>query len=423
MTKLLLKNKLTAAFLFLLFAALAPIQMMAQKKVLFICNSAFNGAPSVATSSAPEADPFIKLLQADPTHFTVTTITTVDGTTSVQKNGVADVTALQVGGVAANSSPANIALFYANYDLVVTQESFGSASPLWKPAGLLGIKNMTIPVIYTKGYSLRNGLGLTDVAGTPVGNVTATAVLGSKLTVTVPPASQTNPLFTGVDFTAGNDISIFKKLASDKGLADDATSIKAVDQVYNVNITNVASGDLANQKITLLASIDPAAGPVIGGAVPAVVNPDSVACINDIPGGTYFGTAGDMLPTTSRMIFFAYNYGALSLGYSDGITPNVTDAGLKIFKNAALILTGQSLGVNKNTLASDSVSVSPNPTSGVVTVNSASALKGITVYDAAGKKVSASKTNTVDLSNQAKGVYLVQVQTENGSTTKKIVVE
>jgi len=432
MTKKLLKNKLAIAIVLLLSTALTPIQVMAQKRVLFICNSAFNPSPSVATSSTPEADPFIKLLQADPAHFTVTTITTVDGTTSVQKNGVADVTALQVGGVAANSSPANIAAFYANYDLVVTQESFSSGSPLWKPTGLLGIKNITIPIIYTKGYALRNSnattpLALTDWSATPpvaTSNISATAVLGSKLAITVPVASQSHPLFTGIDFSGGNDVAIFKKLSSDKGLADDAIlSIKAIDQIYNVNVTNIPSGDLANQQITLLASIDPAAAPA-GGPVPTVVNPNALMCVNDIPGGTYFGTSGtDMLPLTSRMIFFAYNYGAVALGYSDGITSNVTDNGLKIFKNAALILTNQTLGVNDNTLE-NSITVSPNPTSGLVTVNSISNVKTITVFNVAGKLIlSASNASTVNLSNQAKGIYFVKVQTENGSTTKKIVVK
>jgi hypothetical protein len=437
MTKKFLKTKITAASLFFLFAALAPMQMMAQKRVLFICNSAFNPttpvAGYVATSSNVEADPFIKLLRKNPTLFTVTTITTADGVTSVQKNGQPDITALLVNGVAASSSPANIAAFYANYDLLVTQESFGSGLALWKPAGLLGIKNITIPVIYTKGFALRNGLALTDVKGTPANNEIAAAVLGSKLAITVSLANQSNPLFTGINFSGGTDVAIFKKLASDAGLADNATtSIKAVDQIYNVNITNIPNPpDLTSQKTnTLLASIDPTAAP-IGGALPAVINPDALACVNDFPGGTYFGTGTDMLPTTSRMIFFAYNYGALALGFSDGTTSNVTDAGLRIFMNAALILTNQSvatptvtLGVNDNTLESDGVTVTPNPTKGIVTVNGVSDVKTITVLDLNGKTIVSKKnTTSVDLSNQAPGLYFVKVQTEKGSTTKKIVVE
>lgn len=398
MKKPLLKNKLVLALSLMLFTAVAPSELLAQKKVLFVCNSAFNTTAPVTTSSLPDADPFIKELQADPTNFTVTTKLTTDGASIITEYG-------------------SIAAVYAAFDLVVSQESFGSASAIWKPAGLLGIKNITIPVIYTKGYALRTGLALTDVVNVPTGNIAASAVLGSKLAVTVPPANQTNPLFTGIDFSGGNDIAIFNNLASDKGLAGDATSTKAVDITYNENITNIATGDLANQLTTELASIVPATG------VPATVNPNSTMCINDIPGGTYFGTAGtDMLPSTSRMMFFAYNYGALASGFSDGVSSNVTANGLKIFKNAAKILTGLPLGTNDFSVAADGISVSPNPTSGLVTVNGA-AVKTITVFDTTGKQVSASKTNSVDLSNQAKGLYLLKVQTEKGATTEKVVVE
>jgi Secretion system C-terminal sorting domain len=424
MTKLLLKNKLKIVLSLMLFAALVPMQSIAQKKVLFICNSAF--APAVDASSST-ADPLIAALSTD-SRFAVTIITTADGITSVQKNGVADATALEVGGVPANTSPATIASFYANYDLVVTQESFGGTTAIWKSAGLFGIKNITIPVIYTKLFALQNTRALTDVANTPTGNVTTTIPAGNKLGVTVDPANQTNPLFTGVTFTA-NEVKLFKAGASDTGLSTGTTAIKAVDMGFNANITDITTGDLANQKITTLGYLTTANTPTVSTVTtnpvaPATVNPNSTLCINDVPGGTYFGTAGDMLPTTSRMILLSFNYGATVMGYG-ATTPvsNFTDDGIKIFKNAALILTNQPLATNENSLASDSVSVSPNPTSGVVNVNSTSAVKAITVFDTTGKQVATSKTNTVDLSSQAKGVYLVNVQTENGATTKKVVVE
>lgn len=405
MTKLLLKNKLTTTLTLLLFAALSPIQMMAQKKVVFICNSAF--APALDASSST-GDPLINALSTDP-RFIVTVKSTTDGTDLITAAG-------------------SISAFYDNYDLVVTQESFTGSGAIWKPTGLLGVKNIKIPVIYTKLFALQNTRAITDVAGTPAGNVTATIPTGNKLGVTVDPANQSNPLFTGVTFT-GNEVKIFNAGAFDSGLSTGTTAVKAIDMGFNENITDIATGDLANQKITTLGYLttsntptDPAV--TTNPVAPATVNPNSNLCINDIPGGTYFGTGGDMLPSTSRMILLAFNYGATVRGYG-ATTPvsNVTADGLKIFKNAALILTGQALGVNENTLASDSASVSPNPTSGLVTVNSASSVKAIIVYDATGKQVSSSKTNTVDLSNQAKGIYLVQVQTENGSTTKKVVVE
>lgn len=365
MTKLLLKNRQTTVFLLLLFLTLAPIQMMAQKKVLYVTNSAFT---PVTGASAIDNDPIIRMLNSDA-NFTVTVLKTdTNGTTP--------------------------AVVLTGYDLVIAQETFGSANNIWKPTGPLGIKNLTIPVIYNKVFALTNGRAVTETntAVTQTGN----------LSVTVDPTKQSNPIYSGITFSS-NSISLYSSTASNTG----GTGTNSIDVLNNLDISVTG---------TLLAS------------TPEVVNADQAVVINDIPANTQLGTAStDVLP--SRMIAFGFNYGAIIKG--DGT--NISSEALTIWRNAAYVLTGltvpttlyinPALGVNENTLASDGVSVSPNPTSGLVTVNSASAIKTITVFDSTGKQVSASKTNTVDLSHQAKGIYLVQVQTENGSTTKKIVVE
>lgn len=357
MTKLLLKNKLTTAFLFLLFLALAPMQSIAQKKIAYLTKTKTMDA-SAATITT---EPIIKMFEAD-TRFTITVL---------QDDG-------------AGSSAVNL----NDYDLLIIQESFGGGDNVLKPAGILGINKLTIPVIYNKAYALRSTRALTTSAAVPADV--------AELSITVPPAKQSNPLFTGVTFT--NDaIAIFNAQYTDAGAP--SGTLKSLQRVTGIELS--ATG-------TNLASVTGAA------------DTDQAIVLNDIPGGTQFGsTATDVLPLTSRMIAFSWNFGAICGANGTNMTENA----LKIFKNAALILTGQSLGTNENTLASDSVSVSPNPTNGIVTVNSASAVKAITVYDATGKQISASTTNIVDLSNQAKGIYLVQVQTENGSITKKVVVE
>ncbi len=359
MTKNLLKNKLTIALSLMFFSALVPMQSIAQKKIAYVTKSA-NKAAWDATATPILNDPFIQMFNAD-SRFTLTVIDD-DGTGSS-------------------------AVDLSQYDLLVIQESFGGSDAALKPTGNYAIKKLTIPVIYNKVFALKSGRALTASAA-----VTADV---TDLAITVPAVKQSNPLFTGVTFT--NDaVAIFNAQYTDLGATPGTKSLqKATGIELSTAGTNLAS-------VTGAAATDPA------------------IVLNDIPGGTQFGTnAADVLPLTSRMIAFAWNFGAICGGNGTNITANA----LKIWKNAALILTGQALGVNESTLASDSVSVSPNPTSGLVTVNSASAVKAVTVYDATGKQVSASNTNTVDLSNQAKGIYLVQVQTESGSTTKKIVVE
>lgn len=360
MTKQLLKNKLFVAMALMLLVALAPMQSIAQKKIAYLTKTAGKTAWD-ATATPILNDPFIQMFNAD-SRFTLTVFQD-DGT---------------------GSSAVNL----SEYDLLVIQESFGGGDNVLKPAGIYAIKNLTIPVIYNKAYALRSTRALTASVAVPA-DVT-------DLSITVPAAKQSHPLFTGVTFT--NDVvAIFNAQYTDNGAP--TGTLKSLQKVTGIELS--ATG-------TNLASVTGAAAT------------DQAIVLNDIPGGTSFGTGGsDILPLTSRMFAFSWNFGAICGGNGT----NVTADALKIFKNAALILTNQPLGTNENSLASDSVSVSPNPTSGLVTVNSTSAVQAITVYDAAGKQVSASKTNTVDLSNQAKGIYLVQVQTENGSTTKKVVVE
>ncbi len=359
MTKKLLKNKLATALSLMLFAALVPMQSIAQKKIAYLTKTKTMDASAATVTT----DPIIKMFETD-SRFTITVL---------QDDG-------------AGSSAVNL----SEYDLLVIQESFGGADAVLKPTGLLAIKNLTIPVIYNKAYSLRSTRALTASAAVPADV--------ADLAITVPAAKQSNPLFTGVTFT--NDaVAIFNAQYTDTGAP--TGTLKSLQKDSGIELS--ATG-------TNLA------------LVTGVTATDAAIVLNDIPGGTSFGTGGsDILPLTSRMIAFAWNFGAI-VG-SNGT--NMTADALKIWKNAALILTGQSvaLGLKENAFALDNVSVSPNPTSGLVTVNSASAVKSISVYDVTGKQVSASNTSTVNLSNQAKGIYLVQVQTENGLTTKKIVVE
>lgn len=359
MTKFLLKNKLTTAILGLLFLALIPMQVMAQKKVAYVTKTA--NKPTWDAGATPILnDPFIQMFKAD-SRFAVTVIDD-DGT---------------------GSSAVNL----SQYDLLVIQESFGGADAALKPTGNYAISKLTIPVIYNKAYAFKAGRAITTTASAPADV--------ADLAITVPAAKQSNPLFTGVTFT--NDaVAIFNAQYTDLGATPGTKSLQRVVGIeLSTTGTNLAS-------VTGAAATDPA------------------VVLNDIPGGTTFGTSNELLPLTSRMIAFAWNFGAICGGNGTNITADA----LKIWKNAALILTGQSLGVNENTLASDSISVSPNPTNGVVNVSSTSEVQTITVFDTTGKQVlSASNTTTVNLSNQAKGVYLVQVQTENGSATKKVVVE
>jgi hypothetical protein len=90
---------------------------------------------------------------------------------------------------------------------------------------------------------------------------------------------------------------------------------------------------------------------------------------------------------------------------------------------------------NVDTLASDSffylnnISIYPNPTSnGAFSISSTEQLKSITVYNVNGQIIQEIKnpytvtTETYNVSNLSTGFYLVQLASENGSVTKKVIV-
>jgi uncharacterized repeat protein (TIGR01451 family) len=72
----------------------------------------------------------------------------------------------------------------------------------------------------------------------------------------------------------------------------------------------------------------------------------------------------------------------------------------------------------------DSVSVSPNPASGNITINCNSAIKTIEVYDVQGRVLqTVLSTNNLDISDKTNGVYFLKITTEKGSKVEKIIKE
>ncbi|PCJ25706.1 MAG: hypothetical protein COA97_07455 [Flavobacteriales bacterium] len=85
------------------------------------------------------------------------------------------------------------------------------------------------------------------------------------------------------------------------------------------------------------------------------------------------------------------------------------------------------VGIKENTLSNNEVTLYPNPTSGVVAIR----ITGVkefdyTVIDIVGNLVTTKSVNgsnaVIDLTNNAKGVYFITVNTEKGSVTKKVML-
>lgn len=403
MTKKLLQNKLTTAFLLLLFTALAPMQSIAQKKVAYIQFSKTMDATASQTGNATVtgADAITRMLT--DTGFAVTVY-------SCDANGLNLKTGVSVDTEITGA------------DLIIIQETWSSTAAAIKPTGVLGLNKLSvlnIPVIYNKSFTFQ----ASNPGNRAISSATAVAydvTSASSLAVQIVSGKESNPMFSGI---VGTSIPLMIQGANDSGVVGSGATVNVNPYFKGLSLVN---GLELSTTGTLLAGTS---GNVAAGGAISTTSNDTSMLINHIPAGTQIGTVSTDKLVNKDIITFACNYGAIAAG--DG--KNVTNEFLTLWRNAAYILTGRTvpttlylnpaLGVNENALASNNISVYPNPTKGLVSVDSASAVKSITVYDTTGKQVSASKTNSVDLSNQAKGVYLVQVQTENGSTSKKIVVE
>ena len=74
-----------------------------------------------------------------------------------------------------------------------------------------------------------------------------------------------------------------------------------------------------------------------------------------------------------------------------------------------------------------SISVYPNPTNGIVTVNGNNSIKSIQLYDVQGRLLQTNLVNenetTIDVSTKSKGVYFLKILSDKGMKVEKIVRE
>lgn len=84
------------------------------------------------------------------------------------------------------------------------------------------------------------------------------------------------------------------------------------------------------------------------------------------------------------------------------------------------------LATGIKTNAIESASIFPNPNNGIFNINNVEATSSFEVYNVIGDKVFSSQlnkgNNAIDLSNLSNGSYFVKINSNNGSTTKKVVI-
>ena len=106
-----------------------------------------------------------------------------------------------------------------------------------------------------------------------------------------------------------------------------------------------------------------------------------------------------------------------------GITSPSTLASIGQTDEYVMNVVGNVLSVEEFSLE-NSVSIYPNPTNDIITVDVANAINvnSLEIFNIVGKRVMKTNTaGTVDLSDLNAGVYMLRVQTDEGVVTKKVI--
>lgn len=111
---------------------------------------------------------------------------------------------------------------------------------------------------------------------------------------------------------------------------------------------------------------------------------------------------------------------------SNSRTPETNLDEIRIGNTWAEVVTNPALSVAKNELGSK-IKVYPNPAKDKVTIETNNVnLTSVEVYDLLGKKVfeqNKLSNNTIDISDLSNGIYMLKLNSENKSITKKLIVK
>jgi len=102
-----------------------------------------------------------------------------------------------------------------------------------------------------------------------------------------------------------------------------------------------------------------------------------------------------------------------------------TDSVFRLSNSNTIIsvqVIGITAGIAANATQTSVIKVYPNPAQNKITIDAADVIT-VKLIDMLGKQITTTKENQIDVTNLTNGVYFVQVQTKQGSTTQKIIVQ
>jgi hypothetical protein len=181
--------------------------------------------------------------------------------------------------------------------------------------------------------------------------------------------------------------------------------------IYNATITSGACTSVSNN---IVVTVNPL--PIVSSSSIVVCSDTSQFLLNlgSRFGGVYIGTG--IVGGTN------FDPSLANLG-SNPFTYTYTDINGCLGSSANVIVVQECINSLHET-AENSLILYPNPTIGVITIESSIEILGIDVFDVAGRKVSSSQSpTTIDLSSLAEGVYRVLIHTINSNVSRSIVLK
>lgn len=103
---------------------------------------------------------------------------------------------------------------------------------------------------------------------------------------------------------------------------------------------------------------------------------------------------------------------------------NTIDTDTEIFLDNISLIKKATASVND--IFSSKISIYPNPANDFISVSTSETITGMEIYNLIGKKVVSSantKNNTINVSNLAKGVYVLKVMSNDLVASRKIIIE
>lgn len=183
---------------------------------------------------------------------------------------------------------------------------------------------------------------------------------------------------------------------------------------YYVTVTDSATGCTGTDTVVVTINTLPNVTLMMPSSTPCVDDASITLSGGSPAGGTYSGpgvTAGVFDPSVgagNHTIVYTYTD-------ANGCTNSATQP----------ITVNACVGIAEH--ETNTVSIYPNPSTGLITIKSNSALNTVTVLNAIGETVMTQQSNTsriaVDLSAQPDGVYFIQVNNTNGTYFEKVVLQ